>query len=83
MRVNHSGQFERVGKTYRTASEACDAVMVDPSRLPRGNGRADVSGVHGKGDASIRRHADGHGGCVCSTTKPDSVPYGVMTPGRG
>lgn len=64
MTVNHSGQFERVGKTYRMAAEACDAVQVDPSRLPRGNGRADVSGVHGKGDASIRRHADGRGGCV-------------------
>lgn len=64
MMINHSGQFDRVGKMYRTAAEACDAVLVDPSRLPRGNGRADVSGVHGKGDASIRRHADGRGGCV-------------------
>lgn len=64
MTVNHSGQFERVGRLYKAAADACDAVQVDPSRLPRGNGRANVLGAHGKGDASIRLHADNRGGCV-------------------
>ena len=64
MMINHSGQFERVGKTYRTASEACDAVQVDAYRLPSGNGRANVIGKHGRGDAYVKRDADNLGGLV-------------------
>lgn len=64
MTVQHSGQFERVGKTFGTAVEACEAVGVESSRIPRTNGRLDASGKHGKGDAAIRFHSDNRGGCV-------------------
>ena len=64
MTVQHSGQFERVGKTFGTVVEACEAVGVESSRIPRINGRLDASGKHGKGDAAIRFHSDNRGGCV-------------------
>lgn len=67
MTVQHSDQFERVGgagKFMHSAREACEAVQVDPTRLPRNNGRFDTVGKHGKGDAAVKYHADGKGGCV-------------------
>lgn len=64
MTVNHSQQFERVGKFYKSVSEACSAVQVDANTLPKKDGRANALGKHGKGDAVIRWHSDMRGGCV-------------------
>ena len=52
-------------KFFNSMREACMAIGVDGSRPLRGNSRADlVNDPRGRGDASIRQHSDGRGGCV-------------------
>ena len=64
MTFTDNQDFERVGKFHKGMAEACEVVQVDVSSAPRGNGRANTNGKHGKGDAYIRWHSDMHGGCV-------------------
>ena len=63
--VNHSGQFERVGKLFSSVFEAADAVQVYVSEIPRTHCRAKAEGDKGNAKAgSIRVHADSRGGTV-------------------
>lgn len=63
--VRHSGQFERIGKLFTTASEAGQAIGVHVTETPRANCRVEAEGDHGSEKAgSIRLHDDGLGGSV-------------------